>query len=88
MPKLVYVKLDLKLPVIGGIAGTWEPDESEVKAAWELYVEMVTRTPLGGFSSQGRIPARISGLHLLAVRHHQKYPEAVWTHRGSAKERA
>ena len=52
MPKLVNVKLDLKLPGIGGIAGTWEPDESEVRAAWELYVEMATRTPLGGFSSQ------------------------------------
>ena len=51
MPKLVNVKLDLKLPGIGGIAGTWEPDKSEVDAAWELYVEMVTRTPLGGFSS-------------------------------------
>ena len=52
MPKLVDVKLDLKVPGIGGIAGTWEPDESEVRAAWELYVEMVTRTPLGGISSQ------------------------------------
>ena len=52
MPKLVNVKLDLKVPGIGGISGTWEPDESEVKAAWELYVEMVTRTPLGGFSSR------------------------------------
>ena len=52
MPKLVNVKLDLKVPGLGGVAGTWEPDESEVSAAWELYVEMVTRTPLGGFSSQ------------------------------------
>ena len=52
MAKLVNVKLDLKLPGIGGIAGTWEPDESEVAAAWELYVEMVTRTPLGGLSFQ------------------------------------
>ena len=52
MPKLINVKLDLKVPGIGGISGTWEPDESEVRAAWELYVEMVTRTPLGGFSSQ------------------------------------
>ena len=52
MPKLVNVRLDLRLPGIGGVAGTWEPDESEVSAAWELYVEMVTRTPLGGFSFQ------------------------------------
>ena len=52
MPKLVNVKLALKLPGIGGISGTWEPDEAEIRAAWELYVEMVTRTPLGGFSPQ------------------------------------
>ena len=52
MPRLVNVKLDLKLPGIGGIQGTWEPDESEVRAAWELYVEMVTRTPLGDLSTQ------------------------------------
>ena len=51
MPRLVNVKLDLKLPGLGGIQGTWEPDESEVRAAWELYVGMVTRTPLGEFSS-------------------------------------
>ncbi len=56
MPKLVNVKLDLKVPGIGGISGTWEPDGTEVKAAWELYVEMVTRTPLGGFSSQDGSP--------------------------------
>lgn len=50
MPRLVNVKLDLKLLGIG-IQGTWEPDESEVRAAWELYVELVTRTPLGEISS-------------------------------------
>ena len=50
MPKLVNVKLDVRLPGIGGIEGTWEPDESEIRAAWELYVEMVTRTPLGSVS--------------------------------------
>ncbi len=53
MPKWVNVKLDLKLPGIGGISGTWEPDDTEVNSAWELYVEMVTRTPLGGSSPQG-----------------------------------
>ena len=51
MPRLVNVKIDLKLPGLVGIQGTWEPDESEVRAAWELYVELVTRTPLGEISS-------------------------------------
>ncbi len=50
MPKLVNVKIDVRIPGIGGIEGTWEPDESEIRAAWELYVEMVTRTPLGSVS--------------------------------------
>jgi hypothetical protein len=39
-PKSVEVKLDLKFLSIGG---TWEPNDAERKAAWELYVELVTR---------------------------------------------
>jgi hypothetical protein len=39
-PKSVEVKLDLKFLSIGG---TWEPNNAERKAAWELYVELVTR---------------------------------------------
>jgi hypothetical protein len=40
-PKEVQVKL--AIPFIGEISGTWEPDEAERRAAWELYVELVTR---------------------------------------------
>lgn len=43
MPKLTSVKVSLNLPYIGGIEGTWKPDENERKAAWEMYVELVTR---------------------------------------------
>jgi hypothetical protein len=39
-PKSVEVKLDLKFLSIGG---TWEPNDAERKAAWELYVELITR---------------------------------------------
>lgn len=39
-PKSIEVKLDLKLLSIGG---TWEPNDAERRAAWELYVELVTR---------------------------------------------
>lgn len=39
-PKSVEVKLDLKFLSIGG---TWEPNDAERRAAWELYVELVTR---------------------------------------------
>ena len=66
MPKLVNVKLDLKLPGIGGVSGTWEPDQSEIRAAWELYVEMVTRTPLGGFSPQeGSVREALTSIYSL-----------------------
>ena len=47
MPKLINVKLNLKLPGFAGIEGTWRPDDAEINAAWELYVELVTRAPLG-----------------------------------------
>ena len=66
MPRLVNVKLDLKLPGLGGIQGSWEPDESEVRAAWELYVEMVTRTPVGEFSSaEGSTRETINSIYSL-----------------------
>lgn len=43
MPKLTSYSINLRLPYIGGIEGTWEPDDGERKAAWEMYVELVTR---------------------------------------------
>jgi hypothetical protein len=41
MPKLTSVAVSLKLPFLGDINGTWEPDETEQRAAWEMYVELV-----------------------------------------------
>ncbi len=43
MAKLTSIKVGLQLPYLGSIEGTWEPDEEEKKAAWEMYVELVTR---------------------------------------------
>jgi len=43
MAKLTSVKVALTLPYLGGIEGTWQPDETEQRAAWEMYVELVTR---------------------------------------------
>lgn len=36
-------KVSLQIPFIGGIEGSWEPSDVEREAAWELYVELVTR---------------------------------------------
>ena len=47
-PRSVEVGLDLKF---FKISGTWEPNDAERLAAWELYVELITRVavvPLGG----------------------------------------
>lgn len=43
MVKLKNVKVNLTLPLIGSVEGTWEPNETEKDAAWELYVELITR---------------------------------------------
>jgi hypothetical protein len=41
--KLSSVKVNITLPFIGSVEGTWEADERQRQAAWEMYVEMVTR---------------------------------------------
>jgi hypothetical protein len=43
MPQFKSLKVRLKLPYVADVEGTWEPDERERDAAWELYVELVTR---------------------------------------------
>jgi len=39
-PKKIDVKINF--PFVN-ISGTWEVDENQRKAAWELYVELITR---------------------------------------------
>lgn len=43
MPKLDSIKVSLNIPLIGNVTGVWKPNDAEKKAAWELYVELVTR---------------------------------------------
>jgi hypothetical protein len=43
MPISKEIKVKIKLPFIGEIEGCWQPDENDEKAAWELYVELITR---------------------------------------------
>jgi hypothetical protein len=62
-PKSVQVSLNL--PVLQ-ISGTWEPNDDERKAAWELYVELVTRisvVPLG--PGEGLLREALSSLYSL-----------------------
>jgi hypothetical protein len=44
MPRRGSFKVSLNLPFgLGGVEQTWEPDDDERRAAWELYVELCTR---------------------------------------------
>ncbi len=66
MPKLNNIKVNLSLPYIGGVEGTWEPDESERKAAWEMYVELVTRVSVVELKSdEGLLREALSSIYAL-----------------------
>src|SRR3954454_6461879 len=44
MPRRKQFKVSLNLPFgLGGVEQTWEPNDAERRAAWELYVELATR---------------------------------------------
>ncbi len=43
MSKLKSYKATISIPGFGKLEGQWEPDKSEQKAAWEMYVELMTR---------------------------------------------
>lgn len=66
MPKLTSFKVSLNLPYIGGVEGTWEPDESERKAAWEMYVELVTRITVAKLGSdEGLLREALTSMYSL-----------------------
>lgn len=66
MPILKSVKVSLKVPYLGEIAGTWEPDDSERRAAWEMYVELVTRVSVAELGpEEGLLREALSSLHSL-----------------------
>jgi hypothetical protein len=41
----------LTIPFVGEISGTWEPADAERSAAWELYLELVTRVSVEELSA-------------------------------------
>lgn len=66
MAKLKSVKVNLNLPYIGGIEGTWEANESEINAAWELYIELITRISVAQLSpDEGLLREALSSLYTL-----------------------
>ena len=66
MAKFTGVKVSLTLPFIGGVEGTWKPDESERNAAWEMYVELITRISVVELKSdEGLLREALSSLYTL-----------------------
>ena len=66
MAKLTGVKVSIQIPQLAAIEGTWEPDESERDAAWEMYVELVTRISLAELTpDEGLLREALSSLYTL-----------------------
>jgi hypothetical protein len=61
------VKVSLVLPFgLGSISGTWGPDDAERKAAWEMYVELVTRISVEALGpGEGLLREALSSLYSL-----------------------
>ncbi len=63
-PNLTEINVELSLPYIGKIAGVWKPAEEEQKAAWELYIELVTRVSIAGLpENQGLLRESLTSLY-------------------------
>jgi hypothetical protein len=50
-PKQITARL--AIPFVGDITGTWEPADVERSAAWELYLELVTRVSVEELDAEG-----------------------------------
>ena len=66
MVRLNSLKVELGIPMIGKLEGLWSPDESEQRAAWELYVELATRISVIDITpNSGLLRESLSSLHSL-----------------------
>jgi len=64
--KFVAIAVELGVPYLGKITGTWKADEAEQEAAWELYIELVTRVLLAQLSpDEGSLREALSSLYAL-----------------------
>jgi hypothetical protein len=65
MPRWESFKVSLNLGAIK-LEGTWKPDERERKAAWEMYVEIVTRISIQKLcTGEGLLNEALSSLYTL-----------------------
>jgi hypothetical protein len=61
------ISLSLGLPFgLGSMSGTWEPDDEERKAAWEMYIELITRISVQELApEEGFLREALSSLYTL-----------------------
>jgi hypothetical protein len=60
---LTSVTVGLKLGPVS-LGGTWEPDEREMEAAWEMYIELATRISTQALKDdEGLLREALSSLH-------------------------
>jgi hypothetical protein len=66
VPRLSEINVELGLPYIGTISGKWKPHEEEQRAAWELYVELITRVSVTGLEpDEGLLRESLSSLYII-----------------------
>jgi hypothetical protein len=64
IPKEITVEFGI--PYIGKISGVWKPDEKERAAAWELYIELVTRVGVAGLEAhEGLLREGLTSLYTI-----------------------
>ncbi len=64
--KMSEVSVELGLPYVGKITGLWKPDADEQFAAWELYIELVTRVPVAALhDEEGSLREALTSLYTI-----------------------
>lgn len=64
--RLTEVNAEVGLPWgIGKVGGVWRPDDAEVRAAWELLVELSTRVSLVKVHDEGLLRESLNSLYSL-----------------------
>ncbi|MDP9469066.1 MAG: hypothetical protein M3Q71_00145 [Chloroflexota bacterium] len=64
--KLTSYSVNIQVPGVAAIQGTWEPSDEERRAAWEMYVELVTRVPVAELrADEGLLREALSSLYTL-----------------------
>lgn len=65
-PHFSEISIELGVPYLGKISGLWKPDVDEQAAAWELYIELVTRVSITGLQpGEGSLREALSSMYAI-----------------------